>query len=84
MHGYLDFERSLYRRFYSSVTSSTRAVRSRFTVPDVSGASVAVVEAEGAASFPFSAAVGAGSALAFLLFFFLVCNAVSTLDGGKG
>lgn len=32
---------------YSSVTSSTRGARSRFTVLEVSGAAVAVVVAEG-------------------------------------
>jgi hypothetical protein len=58
---------------YSSVASSTRGARSRFTAPEVSGAAVAVVVAEGADSTGLEAGdfVSLEDFLDF--FFFLFC-----------
>lgn len=57
---------------YSSAASSTRGARSRFTTPDVWGADVAVVVAEGVESWASGAGVDASPTEDFLDFFFFV------------
>ena len=72
----MHFHPKLRREPHYSSASSTLAVKSRFTAPEVSGAGVAVVVADGVVSVAAAGSALESSAVTFLdfFFFFLVCN----------